>query len=137
VLDGNMLKDGYLFKRVALNSLIYWGVEPTDSERVKFSPPSRDGREVDPDEWVSDLYDRRGKKKKSRASTSADLKASTSELMDDCAFGIHDLVLFGSVTAFLSYLIHIALFCVYQSFFICFLFLLIELERRILGSSWV
>lgn len=101
VLDGNMLKDGYLFKRVALNSLIYWGVEPTESERVKFSPPSREGQEVDPEEWVSDLYESRRKKMKSRASTSADLKASTSEPMDDSAFGIHDLVLFGSVTFFL------------------------------------
>ncbi|XP_078170913.1 kow domain-containing transcription factor 1 isoform X2 [Carex rostrata] len=93
ILDGNMLKDGYLFKWVALNSLIYWGVDPTDSERIKFSPPLREGEEVDPEEWVSGLYDSR--RKKSRASTSANLKASTSELIEDSTFVIHDLVLFG------------------------------------------
>lgn len=113
ILDGNMLKDGYLFKWVALNSLIYWGVDPTDSERIKFSPPLREGEEVDPEEWVSGLYDSR--RKKSRASTSANLKASTSELMEDSTFVIHDLVLFGSVTAFrfLFYLNRIVLFYIY------------------------
>ncbi|KAJ3696098.1 hypothetical protein LUZ60_001475 [Juncus effusus] len=104
VLDGNMLKNGYLFKRVALTSLIYWGVEPTESEKNKFRDiESEEGAELEG--WVDNLYDRKKKKKmretggSGSGSAGADLKASSSAQVDDDdedeGFGVHDLVLFG------------------------------------------
>lgn len=62
VLDGLMLKDGYLYKRVSLDSLSFWGVMPTEEELLKFQPPeNNESSEV---EWLAELYGDKKKKKR-------------------------------------------------------------------------
>ena len=38
VLDGLMLKDKYVYKKVYPDSLSLWGVVPTEEELLKFGP---------------------------------------------------------------------------------------------------
>ncbi|KAE8732383.1 Pectin lyase-like superfamily protein isoform 1 [Hibiscus syriacus] len=54
VLDGMMLKDGYLYKKVSIDSLSCWGIMPTEEELLKFS--NSDNNESDDLEWLSQLY---------------------------------------------------------------------------------
>lgn len=56
-----MLKDGYLYKRVSIDSLNCWGVVPSDEELLKFMPPDRN--ESADLEWLSQIY---GEQKKKR-----------------------------------------------------------------------
>ncbi|XP_039800344.1 protein RNA-directed DNA methylation 3-like isoform X2 [Panicum virgatum] len=106
VLDGLMFKDGFLYKRVALSSLIYWGIQPTETELLKFSSPLNRASADDLD-WVSSIY---GPKKRnipaerdikspssSKMKSSKTPKASTSteNFDDNDEFNLHDLVLFG------------------------------------------
>ncbi|XWS75210.1 hypothetical protein CRYUN_Cryun01aG0066000 [Craigia yunnanensis] len=51
ILDGMLLKDGYLYKKVSLDSLSCWGVMPTEEELLKFS--HSDNNESDDLEWLS------------------------------------------------------------------------------------
>ncbi|KAG8086050.1 hypothetical protein GUJ93_ZPchr0010g8233 [Zizania palustris] len=112
VLDGLMFKDGFLYKRVALSSLIYWGIQPTETELLKFSSSPTNKSSADDLDWVSRMYgpkkrnlprERDMKASSSKASSSKDkcskasnLKASTStENCEDDGFNLHDLVLFG------------------------------------------
>ncbi|KAL5231855.1 hypothetical protein ABZP36_030631 [Zizania latifolia] len=112
VLDGLMFKDGFLYKRVALSSLIYWGIQPTETELLKFSSSPTNKSSADDLDWVSRMY---GPKKrnlprerdmkassskvssaKEKCSKASNLKASTStENYEDDGFNLHDLVLFG------------------------------------------
>jgi transcription elongation factor SPT5 len=48
VLDGLMFKDGFLYKKVALSSLIYWGKQPTEMELLKFSSSPSNRASADP-----------------------------------------------------------------------------------------
>lgn len=60
-LDGMKLKDGYLYKKVAVDSLSCWGVEPSEEELLKFQPSEmNDAADL---EWLSQLY---GEQKKKR-----------------------------------------------------------------------
>ncbi|XP_072956327.1 uncharacterized protein [Typha angustifolia] len=86
VFDGLMLKDGYLYKKVSVGSLIYWGVQPSDAELLKFSKTSKD-EEEDLD-WVSSVYV--GKRK--NIAEEWDHKAAATK---ENVFNLHDLVLFG------------------------------------------
>ncbi|KAL0903619.1 hypothetical protein M5K25_028011 [Dendrobium thyrsiflorum] len=61
VLDGLMLKDGYLYKKVSMGSLIHWGVQPTSDELMKFEELDKD--EVKDVGWLSSIYKARMKKK--------------------------------------------------------------------------
>ncbi|KAK4756094.1 hypothetical protein SAY87_009851 [Trapa incisa] len=61
VLDGLTLKDGYLYKRVAMDSLSFWGVMPSDEELLKFQP--HEDKESSEMEWLDQLY---GDKKKTQ-----------------------------------------------------------------------
>ncbi|KAK8979255.1 hypothetical protein V6N11_000407 [Hibiscus sabdariffa] len=61
ILDGMMLKDGYLYKRVSIDSLSCWGIMPTEEELLKFS--NSDDNESDDLEWLSQLYGEKKKKK--------------------------------------------------------------------------
>ncbi|KAK8609561.1 hypothetical protein V6N13_062007 [Hibiscus sabdariffa] len=61
ILDGMMLKDGYLYKRVSIDSLSCWGIMPTEEELLKFS--NSDNNESDDLEWLSQLYGEKKKKK--------------------------------------------------------------------------
>ncbi|WOK93955.1 protein RNA-directed DNA methylation 3 isoform X2 [Canna indica] len=86
VLDGMMLKDGYLYKKVSIESLVFWGVQPSSSELLMFSDGTKD---TDEDlNWVSGIYNARKKK----PITESDDKVSA---VTKNGYGLHDLVLFG------------------------------------------
>uniref|UniRef100_A0ACD5T8S6 Uncharacterized protein n=1 Tax=Avena sativa TaxID=4498 RepID=A0ACD5T8S6_AVESA len=118
VLDSLMFKDGFLYKRVALSSLIYWGIHPTDTELVKFSSSPSTKTSADDMDWVSSVYGhkKRNVPREPDMNTSSDMKTSSSskgkcskasnlkgssstENYDDDGdadeFHLHDLVLFG------------------------------------------
>ncbi|KAH9617774.1 hypothetical protein KSS87_011811 [Heliosperma pusillum] len=98
-LDGLMLKDGFLFKKVSIDSLAFWDVNPTEDELQKFIPPCHD--ESDNVEWLSQLY---GEKKKCdvKIISKGDVKGGkggkgegSSGSNEQSGFEVHDLVLFG------------------------------------------
>ncbi|KAG0475661.1 hypothetical protein HPP92_015347 [Vanilla planifolia] len=111
VLDGLMLKDGYLYKKVSTCSLIYWGVQPSAAELMKFENMGKD--EVKDTSWLSSVYKARMKKKESETSDPKDGDKSNHNggcksngkdtnkhnRMDGdkqrCTFDLDDLVLFG------------------------------------------
>ncbi|XP_062231805.1 protein RNA-directed DNA methylation 3 [Phragmites australis] len=108
VLDGLMFKDGFLYKRVALSSLIYWGIQPTETELLKFSSSPSNRSSADDLDWVSSIYgpkkrnlpkerDVKASSSKMKSSKASNLKASTSteNYDDNDEFNLHDLVLFG------------------------------------------
>uniref|UniRef100_A0A452ZHJ1 Uncharacterized protein n=1 Tax=Aegilops tauschii subsp. strangulata TaxID=200361 RepID=A0A452ZHJ1_AEGTS len=113
VLDGLMFKDGFLYKRVALSSLIYWGIQPTDTEILKFSSSPSIKSSADDMDWVSGIYGHNKKRNvprepdmkksassKDKSSKASNLKGSTStencdDDDDDAQFNLHDLVTFG------------------------------------------
>ncbi|XP_010452326.1 PREDICTED: protein RNA-directed DNA methylation 3-like [Camelina sativa] len=59
-LDSLMLKDGYLYKKVSLDSLSSWGVTPSKEEILKFTPVDR--KEAGDVEWISEIYGEEKKK---------------------------------------------------------------------------
>ncbi|KAL1828017.1 hypothetical protein ACET3Z_006429 [Daucus carota] len=94
ILDGMMLKDGYLFKKVSLDSLSCCVVQPSEDDLLKFESCANE----DPgdQEWLSELF---GEKK--RLTTKGDSfnmegEDSSSISMDDLSkvSKVHDLVLF-------------------------------------------
>ncbi|CAL9106355.1 unnamed protein product [Musa textilis] len=87
VLDGMMLKDGYLFKKVSTGSVIFSGVQPSSSELLMFSDVTNNM--VEDLNWVSSIYNAR--KKKPVAETLDD-EVSVVTKND---YSLHDLVLFG------------------------------------------
>lgn len=90
VLDGMMLKDGYMYKWVSNGSVVFWGVQPSESELLKFSNMNKDDSE-DLD-WVSSVYSGR---KKARLTDESDNVATTSRKNE---YKLHDLVLIGLVS---------------------------------------
>ncbi|KAI5401573.1 protein RNA-directed DNA methylation 3 isoform X1 [Lathyrus oleraceus] len=64
VLDGLLLKDGYVYKKVPPDSLSFWGVVPTEEEQLKFG--SSENNESNDMEWLSNIY---GDTKKKRVIT--------------------------------------------------------------------
>ncbi|KAF0925336.1 hypothetical protein E2562_016028 [Oryza meyeriana var. granulata] len=113
VLDGLMFKDGFLYKRVALSSLIYWGIQPTETELLKFSSSPTNTSSTDDLDWVSSIYgpnkrnlpkeqdmkpsSSKASSSKGKCSKASNLKTSTSteDYDEDDGFNLHDLVLFG------------------------------------------
>ncbi|XP_048139960.1 protein RNA-directed DNA methylation 3 isoform X2 [Rhodamnia argentea] len=61
VLDGLMLNDGYLYKRMSFEALSFWSVMPSEEELLKFQPS--ENNESGDVEWLSQLY---GDKKRKR-----------------------------------------------------------------------
>lgn len=93
ILDGMMLKDGYLYKKVSVDSLNCWGVKPTEDELLKFEPSKND--ESNDCEFLSLLY---GEKKKKRhvVSGKGSCKGDSSSSFGlENKFEVHDLVFFG------------------------------------------
>ncbi|XP_075502751.1 protein RNA-directed DNA methylation 3-like [Primulina tabacum] len=102
-LDGMMLKDGYIYKKIPIDSLNYWGVVPTKDELLKFESSKKD--ESTDVQWLSQLFGEKKKQKvedvkqdkgggkskgdkgggKSKGSSSSDVGTSF----------MHDLVFFG------------------------------------------
>nr|XP_027104908.1 protein RNA-directed DNA methylation 3-like [Coffea arabica] len=93
VLDGMMLKDGYLYKKVSIDSLSFWGVTPTEDELLKFEPSRNE--EYNDLEWLSQLYGEQ-KKKRPLFSDKGGGKGEGSSMPSlDTDFEVHDLVFFG------------------------------------------
>ncbi|XP_038884298.1 protein RNA-directed DNA methylation 3 isoform X2 [Benincasa hispida] len=91
-LDGMMLKDGYLYKKISLDSLS-WGVIPSEDELLKFKPPeSNESNDV---EWLSQLYGEKKKKKDIRTEKGGGKGEGSSGSSSTSSFGDHDLVCFG------------------------------------------
>ncbi|KAH7840013.1 hypothetical protein Vadar_011407 [Vaccinium darrowii] len=88
VLDGMMLKDGYLYKKVLISSLVFWGLMPSKEELLKFEPNKKD--DSDCQEWLTQLYGEQEEKRiiKSGEGGLNGLGSST------YGFEVHDLVLF-------------------------------------------
>ncbi|CAA2971924.1 Putative transcription elongation factor SPT5 homolog 1 [Olea europaea subsp. europaea] len=95
ILDGMLLKDGYLYKKVSIDSLSLWGVMPTDDELLKFEPSKND--ESNDGQWLSQLF---GEQKKKHVQAIKKDKGggkeggSCSSTMEN-NFEMHDLVFFG------------------------------------------
>ncbi|XP_013611361.1 PREDICTED: protein RNA-directed DNA methylation 3 [Brassica oleracea var. oleracea] len=62
-LDSLMLKDGFVYKKVSLDSLTSCGVKPSKEEILKFTPLEE--KETGDVEWISEIYGEEKKKKKS------------------------------------------------------------------------
>ncbi|KAL2548895.1 protein RNA-directed DNA methylation 3 [Forsythia ovata] len=99
ILDGMLLKDGYLYKKVSIDSLSLWGVMPTDDELLKFEPSKND--ESHDGQWLSQLFGEKKKKhvqaiKKDKGGGKEGGKegGSCSSTMEN-NFEMHDLVFFG------------------------------------------
>ncbi|KFK24880.1 hypothetical protein AALP_AA8G036700 [Arabis alpina] len=60
-LDSLMLKDGYLYKKVSLDSLSFWGVVPSKEEMLKFAHVEQ--KEIVDVEWISEIYGEEKEKK--------------------------------------------------------------------------
>ncbi|KAJ4978364.1 hypothetical protein NE237_009144 [Protea cynaroides] len=95
IIDGLMLKDGYLYKRVAIESLNCWGVVPSADELRRFEA-SKEQQSDDNMEWLSGLYGGGGRKrimevKKGKSSVFKD----TSKTKQGSGFEVHNLVFFG------------------------------------------
>lgn len=95
VLDGQMLKDGYLYKKISLDSLSCWGVLPSHEEQLKFNLSEKN--ESNDLEWLSMLYNVRQKKKRilksDKGSGKGEGAASSSSTVNN--FELHDLVCIG------------------------------------------
>lgn len=83
-----MLKDGYLYKKVLISSLVFWGLRPSKEELLKFEPNKKD--DSDCQEWLTQLYGEQEEKRiiKSGEGGLNGLGSST------YGFEVHDLVLF-------------------------------------------
>nr|XP_010312594.1 protein RNA-directed DNA methylation 3 [Solanum lycopersicum]XP_010312595.1 protein RNA-directed DNA methylation 3 [Solanum lycopersicum] len=97
ILDGKMLKDGYLYKKVGTDSLSYWGVLPTEAELLKFEPSSNDEpHDVD---WLTQLYGDRKNKRNTNdfkvGQKGGEKGESSSSSSMENNFEVDDLVFFG------------------------------------------
>ncbi|KAF7131830.1 hypothetical protein RHSIM_Rhsim09G0146800 [Rhododendron simsii] len=88
VLDGMKLKDGYLYKKVSISSLMFWGLMPSEEELLKFEPNKKE--DSDCQEWLSELY---GEQEEKRIIKS-EIGGSKGEGSPTCTFEVHDPVLF-------------------------------------------
>lgn len=105
ILDGIMLKDGYVYKKVSIDSLSFWGVVPTEDELLKFEPAKKD--DATDVQWLSQLF---GEKKKGQIEKfkpdkgSGKSEGSTSGSMGN-NFEVHDLVFFGYTSDYYTIMI--------------------------------
>ncbi|XP_019441366.1 PREDICTED: protein RNA-directed DNA methylation 3 [Lupinus angustifolius] len=93
VLDGMLLKDGYVYKKVSPDSLNLWGVEPTEEELLKFVPS--ENNESKDLEWLSQLYGDSKKKRVIRDDKGGGKGESSSGSGVANGFELYDLVCFG------------------------------------------
>lgn len=93
VLDGMLLKDGYVYKKVSPDSLNLWGVEPTEEELLKFVPS--ENNESKDLEWLSQLYGDPKKKRVIRADKGGGKGEGSSGSGVGNGFELYDLVCFG------------------------------------------
>ncbi|KAF9618156.1 hypothetical protein IFM89_000559, partial [Coptis chinensis] len=93
-IDGLKFKDGYLYKKVSIESISYVDVVPSTDELLKFKPYKKDTS--DDAEWLSHLYGEQWKKRLSECSNGATKGSEgTSGSKKGDQFQLHDLVFFG------------------------------------------
>ncbi|XP_050212028.1 protein RNA-directed DNA methylation 3 [Mercurialis annua] len=93
VLDNLILKDGYLLKKVSLDSLNCWGVVPSEEELLKFQPS--ENFESDNTEWLKQLYGSPKKKRVIGNDKGGEKGESSSGSGMQNGFELYDLVCFG------------------------------------------
>ncbi|XVE68778.1 hypothetical protein DITRI_Ditri09bG0097400 [Diplodiscus trichospermus] len=93
ILDGMMLKDGYLYKKVSIDSLSCWGVMPTEEELLKFI--HSDNNESDDLEWLSQLYGEKKRKKTITNDKGGEKGEGSSGFGMENSFELYNLVCFG------------------------------------------
>ena len=100
ILDGMMLKDGYLYKKIAMDSLSFWGIVPTEDELLKFEPAKKD--ESTDVQWLTQLFGEKKKKEvkrikpdKGKGGGKGEGSSSANAEND---FELHDLVFFGYIS---------------------------------------
>lgn len=100
ILDGMMLKDGYLYKKIAIDSLSFWGIVPTEDELLKFEPAKKD--ESTDVQWLSQLFGEKKKKEVKRIKPLPDKGGGKSEGSSSANpennFELHDLVFIGYIS---------------------------------------
>ncbi|KAF9603486.1 hypothetical protein IFM89_036759 [Coptis chinensis] len=93
-IDGLKFKDGYLYKKVSIESISYVDVVPSTDELLKFKPYKKDTS--DNAEWLSHLYGEQWKKRLSECSNGATKGSEgTSGSKKGNQFQLHNLVFFG------------------------------------------
>ncbi|GAB4836401.1 hypothetical protein Ancab_001312 [Ancistrocladus abbreviatus] len=93
VLDGLMLKDGYLYKKVSIDSLSFWDVNPSEEELHKFTLSNND--ESNNTEWLSQLYGEEKKRQKLKTDKGGAKGEASSGSSTEDSLEVHDLVVFG------------------------------------------
>lgn len=93
ILDGMLLKDGYLYKKVSLDSLNLWGVVPKEEELLKFAPSEND--EVNDLEWLTQIYGEPKNKRVIRGDKGGGKGEGSSSSNGVDGFELYDLVCFG------------------------------------------
>ncbi|OMO87773.1 FMN-dependent dehydrogenase [Corchorus capsularis] len=93
VLDGMMLKDGNLYKRVSIDSISCWGVMPTEEELLKIS--HSDNNESNDVEWLAQLYGEKKRKKTIKSDKGSEKGDGSSGSGMENSFELLDLVFFG------------------------------------------
>ena len=88
-----MLKDGYLYKKVSIDSLSRWGVTPSEEELQKFTP-SNNEESIDL-EWLSQLYGERKQKRTTKSDKGGEKGEGSSGSSKLHSFELCDLVCFG------------------------------------------
>ncbi|XP_059666033.1 protein RNA-directed DNA methylation 3 [Cornus florida] len=99
-LDGLMFKDGFIYKKVSIDSLSFWAVTPSEDELLKFMSSTKE--ESGDLEWLSQLYGDQKKKPTLTPTTKGDKGGGKGE-KGECSsssgtgssFEVHDLVFFG------------------------------------------
>ncbi|CAN1799948.1 Protein RNA-directed DNA methylation 3 [Linum perenne] len=92
VLDGLMLKDGFLYKKVSLDSLNCWSVMPSEEELLKFESP--ENNQSGNLEWLAEIYGAKKKKKVIRNEKGGEKGESSSGTGSQATFEIYDFVCF-------------------------------------------
>ncbi|XP_021751371.1 protein RNA-directed DNA methylation 3-like isoform X2 [Chenopodium quinoa] len=96
-LDSLMLKDGFLYKKVSIDSLSFWGINPTEDELQKFTISSND--DSGNLEWLSQLYGEPKKKSivniDKGGGKGGGKGEGSSGSHEQSSFEVHDLVHFG------------------------------------------
>ncbi|CAA7033948.1 unnamed protein product [Microthlaspi erraticum] len=91
-LDGLMLKDGFLYKKVSLDSISSWGTKPSKEEILKFAPVER--KESGDTEWISEIYGEEKKKKIRPAGKGVGKGEGSPESDSGSSYELYNLVCF-------------------------------------------
>ncbi|XP_058074942.1 protein RNA-directed DNA methylation 3-like isoform X2 [Magnolia sinica] len=89
ILDGLMLKDGYLYKKVSIGSLCCWDIQPSPNEIQNFKIARKDASEDLA--WLSVLYG----DSMEGVDMTGEASESNLESKSGNSFELHDLVLLG------------------------------------------